>query len=56
MELDDVRRIQKKDVIMTIRTTKEKSVWMKNNNISPSLLFDKAIEELMDKVEKDNKK
>jgi hypothetical protein len=49
MELEEVQNNHKKEVIMTIRTTKENSKWMKEHNVSPSLLFDKALEELKEK-------
>ena len=55
MELKEVQNNKRKEVIMTIRTTKENSKWMADNKISPSLLFDKALEELKQKVEKDGK-
>jgi len=45
----------KKDIIMTIRTTREKSKWMKEHNVRPSLLFDRAIDELMKKVSEEEK-
>jgi hypothetical protein len=53
MELEEVQNGKRKDVIMTIRTTRENSKWMKDNKISPSLLFDKALEELKERVEKE---
>lgn len=46
MKLKEVQNQEVKDVVVTVRTTKKNSEWMKKNNISPSLLFDKAIEEL----------
>jgi len=36
-----------KSVRMQIRTTPKISKWMKKNNISPSLVFEKAIEGLI---------
>ena len=32
---------------MSIRTTEEISKWMKENDVSPSLVFHKAVEEMM---------
>ena len=55
MKLEEVQNNNKKDVIMTIRTTRENSKWMKEHGVSPSLLFDKALEELKERVEKENK-
>lgn len=49
MEIKDIKKLQRKDVIMTIRTSKGKSLWMKKHNISPSMLFDKALEELIER-------
>jgi len=51
----DIEKVRKKDpdemksVRMQIRTTPKISKWMKKNNVSPSLVFEKAIEELMRK-------
>jgi len=50
VKLEEVQNNKKKDIIMTIRTTKEDSQWMKEHKISPSLLFEKALEELKEKV------
>lgn len=50
MEIDDVQRERAKEdrsVQMSIRTSKEKSKFMNENNISPTKLFNKAVEELM---------
>jgi len=49
MELKEVKR-ETKNVTMTIRTSKAKSEWMKKNDISPALLFNKALEELMENM------
>ena len=38
-----------KSVRMQIRTTPKISKWMKKNKVSPSLVFEKAVEELMKK-------
>ena len=37
----------KKDVVTTIRTTKQNKEWLDNHNISPTLLFNTALEEIM---------
>ena len=55
MELKEVKR-ERKDVTMTVRTSKIKNDWIKKHKISPALLFDKAIVELMEKTEKEAKK
>ena len=46
MELADIKKGERKDVILTVRTTKENSKWMKDNNISPTLMFNEAIRDL----------
>lgn len=47
MKINEVQRKQRKSVGISIRTTKDKSKFMKEKNISPNALFDKAITELM---------
>lgn len=58
MDLEKVRKPinQKKVIKMTIRTTPLISKWMKENQISPQLVFDEAISELKEKVEKEKGK
>jgi len=46
MKLKDVQKEEVKDVVVTARVTKKDFKWMKDNNISSSLIFEKAIEEL----------
>jgi len=43
VELSNIQKPENKDVVLTVRTTKENKEWMDNNNISPSLFFDEAI-------------
>jgi hypothetical protein len=43
VNLKDVKR-DKKNVVMSIRTTEEISRFMKENGISPSLVFHRAVE------------
>jgi hypothetical protein len=40
----------RKNVVMSIRTTEEISRFMKKNGISPSLVFHRAIEGVMEEV------
>ena len=52
MELKDVLRKERpkgerKTKRLNLRTDKEASKWMKDNNVSPQLVFDEAINELM---------
>ena len=50
VKIDDVKRNNKKSIIMSIRTTEEISKFMKEQDISPSLVFHKAIEKLIEEV------
>jgi len=56
----DIKKVKKKDpeemktVRMQIRTSPKISKWMKENDISPSLVFEKAVEELMKGGEEKN--
>ena len=52
ININDVKRDRKKNVIMSIRTTEEISQFMKEHDISPSLVFHKAIEELKERHER----
>jgi hypothetical protein len=54
MRIQDVKRTDKekktrKTIVMSIRTTPHISEWMKKNDIMPSKVFHKAIEELQEK-------
>jgi uncharacterized protein (DUF302 family) len=51
MEIEDVKRDRRKKVVMSIRTTEEISEFMKEHDISPSRVFEKAIEGLIEEVE-----
>ena len=53
VKIEEVKRDRKKNVIMSIRTTEEISKWMKENDVSPSLVFHRAVEEMM--VDRDKK-
>jgi hypothetical protein len=53
MELSNIQKSEKiKDIVLTVRTTKENKEWMDKNEISPSLLFDEAIKEIKFKLRK----
>ena len=52
MRLTDVQRNDLKDSVITVRTTKDNANWLRKNKVSPSLLFDHAVKELMDEVVK----
>ena len=50
MELKDLQRKERKTIPLALRIKKSQSKWMKEKNISPQALFDKALEELMKKA------
>ena len=49
MELKDVKKSRKerKTIVISVRTFPNYSEFLKKNEISPTLLFNKAIEEIM---------
>ena len=47
MELNEIQKKELRSKVITIRTYPSYSSWMKENNVSPSILFNKALEELM---------
>ena len=47
VKLEEVKRDRTKKVVMSIRTTEEISKFMKQHDVSPSRVFEKAIEEIM---------
>ena len=49
MEIKDLERPELRKVVLTIRTFPSYSTWLKKKNISPSKLFNTAVEELMEK-------
>ena len=52
MKIQDVKRKkQPKTIRLNLKTTEEISNWMKKENLSPQLIFDKAVEELKQKKE-----
>jgi len=51
MELSNIQKEKhKKEIIISVRTTKESSEWLKKNNISPTLMFNEAIKDLKEKL------
>jgi|TARA_B100002003_G_scaffold167952_1_gene156002 hypothetical protein len=59
IELEKVKKKgpeEMKSVRMQIRTTPKISKWMKENKVSPSLVFEKAAEGLMGRGDNGNKK
>lgn len=49
MEIKELQRKERKSIPLALRIKKRWSVWMKEKNVSPQALFDKALEELMKK-------
>ena len=47
MEIKDIQKKELREKVITIRTYPSYSSWMKENSVSPSILFNKALEELM---------
>ncbi len=47
MEIKNIKKDDKKNVTVTIRTFGSYSKWMKKNNISPTKVFNEAVKELM---------
>lgn len=48
MNIQDIQRKEKKSETISIRTSKAYSKWMKDNRISPTALFNKAVKELIE--------
>ena len=47
MQIQDVKKKEQPKIIrLNLKTTEEVSKWMKKENISPQLIFDKSVEEL----------
>ncbi len=50
ISIEELKRPSKtanKTVPINLKITKEVSTWLKDNGISPTLLFDRTVEELM---------
>ena len=45
-----IEPLERKEVFLTVRTTKENKEWMDKNNVSPSLLFDEAVKDIKEKI------
>lgn len=55
MKIEDIKKddLEKKSVMISVRTYLSYSKWMKENEVSPTKLFNKAIEELMKNEKQD---
>ena len=51
MELNEIQKKELRSKVITIRTYLSYSIWMKENKVSPSILFNKAVEEMMKQEE-----
>jgi len=49
MEINELQKLEIKNVAISIRTFSSYSLWLKQKEISPSVLFNKCVEELMRK-------
>ncbi len=48
MDIKDVKKKERpKPIRINLRTDKETAKWMHDNDVSPQLVFDKAVNELM---------
>lgn len=50
VEISNIQKKEKKEIILTIRTTKSNKQWLDKNNISPTKLFNEAIIDLKEKL------
>jgi lysine/ornithine N-monooxygenase len=50
VEIEDVKRKEMRTKMISLRTYPSYSKWMAKHNISPTELFNKAVEELMEKT------
>ncbi len=48
MKKQDVQKKERKSISISIRTYPKYSKWMKDNNVSPNAVFDRAMKELVD--------
>ena len=55
MELKELQNKERRIVGVSIRTFPSYSSWLKENKISPSKMFNKCIEELMEKSKDETK-
>ena len=47
MKINEVKKTERKEVKITVRTFRASSEFMKSNKLSPTKIFNKAVEELM---------
>jgi len=56
MEIKNIKKKETRSVKITIRTYPKSSKWMKDNEISPSALFNEAVKELTASTKRRGKK
>lgn len=49
MKIENIRKKERKNISIGIRTFPSYSKWMKENKVSPTALFNEALKELMEK-------
>jgi len=49
MEINELKKSENKKIAISIRMPLSYSLWLKQKDISPTLLFNKCVEELMGK-------
>ena len=49
MEINELKKSENKKIAISIRMPLSYSLWLKQKDISPTLLFNKCVEELMAK-------
>jgi len=49
MEINELKKSETRKVAISIRTPLSYSLWLKQKDISPTLLFNKCVEEMMAK-------
>jgi len=49
MEINELKKSEVKKVAISIRTSASYSLWLKQKEISPTVLFNKCVEELIAK-------
>jgi len=52
MEINEIQKVERRDATVTIRIPKRICAWMKENNVSPTALFMKSVDELVEKTNK----
>jgi len=54
MEINELQNQERRSVGISLRTYPSYSLWLKEKSISPSRIFNKAVEELMEKEKQED--